>query len=329
MKSVKVANSYLIHYTDHRQTSNPLLYISPTPVHMFAFDQYSVMVLADSITAATLYHHLVCAACVACSSRHQTGNWSQTASTSGVSYQVPTKDNRKIANHHLLLVVTFAQKCWTRHGGWFPPKSLDAGGSHTLHGPFTLSNESSVAIMSSHGSYKAHWLFIEIFTRGGERSVVKGKKRSHGLSPSLMSMHPAQCQQMLLLDFLFWNFCWTSESFLFAQKPRMQETLKHGPSTCPTSQDHATTSSAPKKPRKGGNSFRKIGRQLEGHTEQECVKLFEWHRSSLLTKGDETGNSSAIAESLPAACFFEQLSGWEMVDDHNSKSTKNNETDEK
>jgi hypothetical protein len=52
---------------------NPLLYISP-PVHMFAFDQYSVMVLADSITAATLYHHLVCAACVACSSRHQTGN---------------------------------------------------------------------------------------------------------------------------------------------------------------------------------------------------------------------------------------------------------------
>jgi hypothetical protein len=72
MQSVKVANSYLIHYTDHRQTSNSL-YIS-SPVHMFAFDQYSVMVLADSITAATLYHHLVCAACVACSSRHQTGN---------------------------------------------------------------------------------------------------------------------------------------------------------------------------------------------------------------------------------------------------------------
>ncbi len=48
----------------------PLLYISPPPVHLFAFDQYSVMVLADSITAATLYHHLVCAACVACSSRH-------------------------------------------------------------------------------------------------------------------------------------------------------------------------------------------------------------------------------------------------------------------
>jgi hypothetical protein len=71
MQSVKVANSYLIHYNDHRQTSNPLLYISPPPVHMFAFDQYSVMVLADSITAAILYHHLVCAAC---SSRHQTGN---------------------------------------------------------------------------------------------------------------------------------------------------------------------------------------------------------------------------------------------------------------
>ncbi len=176
--------------------------------------------------------------------------------------------------------------------------------------------------MSSHGSYKAHWLFIEIFTRGGERSVVKGKEEVSWFKPQLHEHASSTMPTDVLLDFLFWNFCWTSESFLFAQKTRMEETLKHGPSTCPTSQDHATTSSAPKKPRKWGNSFRKTGRQLEDHTEQECFKLFEWHRSSLPTKGDEAGNFSATAESLPAACFFAQLSGWETVDDHSSKSTK-------
>lgn len=38
--------------------------------------------------------------------------------------------------------------------------------------------------------------------REEERGLwLRGKKRSHGLSPSFMSMHPAQCLQM---------FCWTS-----------------------------------------------------------------------------------------------------------------------
>ncbi len=98
--------------------------------------------------------------------------------------------------------------------------------------------------------------------------MVKGKEEVSWFKPQLdehaSSTMPTDVAAGLSVLKLLLDF----RELLFAQKPRMQETLKHGPSTCPTSQGHATTSSAPKK-----NSFRKIGRQLEDHTEQECFKL--------------------------------------------------------